>query len=579
MEVIYQSQKIENLTKSIIKKYDLDEKILINSLNKKDKNFCGVFQKLIEKSELNNSSNSLDEANNNIKQESTLKKEEIEIEKYIIKNYDNYKESLKKNNINLNIEKNSKMKFDNLAPTTPPTDKKIFISDKKELNRIPSFDKSKRSLFINKYKKFNFFSCSPKNQRHQSLIAVIPQLSKTNSNKSFRSSNSNNSKKNMKPRIKKSKFYTSNMNNKARKSLFLKIDKNSNLEYNSKKIFQPLKNRKSVVQQNNFKFKFLNNSNSDIKLIANSQKREKAKSKFNKNESKKNENEAIKRVVLYTEENYLNGIKKKETYISDNKISEKNGKSIIYNIEEKESIEKNKNDSCNFNNSTNMNKDKSKKNEENKINMQIYKNKYSLKKIYKKKKIKSLSQPKSKKYLNNKICHQISITLKETISNNLKCENNINNSASKISKSSPKNNRIKDIKLKEKIEIKNKQNITYNNEEDKEEEKISNNKNIYKAEKNIRCNKKKLKLVSFKINDKIINRNAPSNDLEDCYYTSDKNIKFNNDFNHDDEAYQPKTSLVSKKADIKNYKMNNNYIPKNINIKCDRLIKEFEKKN
>ena len=99
---------------------------------------------------------------------------------------------------------------------------------------------SKKSLFKNYYKKYNF-SHSPKKRRHQSIKGKIPTPSKIDSNKAFRSYSPNNIRKIIKIINKKSKLWPSNKNNKNKKNYFKIIVKNSNF------------NR--IIQKNLFKAK------------------------------------------------------------------------------------------------------------------------------------------------------------------------------------------------------------------------------------------------------------------------------------------------------------------------------------
>ena len=339
MQETNKNQKLKDFAKSLSKKYSLNKNILLDILNNNPKDFWNtLFQIIIEKAELNNSSNSLDKENiDNIKTIQNFNKENIdkEIENYFSKNpeenkdiFDEYKKG------NINIEKNYKIKLDVLSPTSSSTDKKVEPNNNIKLKKMPSPDKRKKSVFINKNKKFNFAIGINKNRRHQSIIAEIHNLNKIDSNKSFKNDNLKLSKKNSKSINKKSKFSNANKKYKNRKSCIVKIENNCKLEYNnSKKNIIPIKNRKSVfIPQNNFGFKFnTNNISKDKKIIGNS-KGNKIKSLFNKKQSQaineEKDDNKDNEIIISPEDNNSNSINKNEAINNDNEFIKKENKNI-----------------------------------------------------------------------------------------------------------------------------------------------------------------------------------------------------------------------------------------------------------
>ena len=619
MQETNKNKKKEDFVKFLSKKYSLDEKILIDTLNNSPKDFWNtLFQIIIKKSEINNSSNSNDKDNmDNIKTELNFNKEEIdtEIENYFSQNPDENKEIFEEyKNGNINLGKNSKIKLDVLSPTSPSTDKKAAPNSNIKLKRMPSPDKRKKSLFINKNKKFNFTIGIAKNRRHQSIITEFHNLNKIDSNSSFKNENSKLSKKNSKSLNKKSKFSNSNKKYKNRKSCFVKIENNCNLEYNnSKKNILPVKNRKSVfIPKNNFKFKLnINNINNDKRKSGNS-KGKKIKSLFNKKQSQtideeNVENKENEKLIIFPNDNNSDNINKNEKINKDNEFIETDNKNIINNInieENEKNINDNSNDKINF--ITEINKEKP--NKEEKINIKIYKNKNTFFKIYKSKKLKTLSKPKQKpkKYLNNLICHQISITLKaiftKIVNNKNYIPKNINNSINKTNKNKQKPNKIikktpnKEDRKKDNNEIKYKNyknNDIDNNDDDEEEEEeekenINNIRNIYSSDSK-KYKKSKIEEKNNKSLIKIYNRpiyRIPNNDdfEENTYNMENFNNYLNttNNYNKDDTIYSSQMTLNMKKAEIKYYKMskinnsNSKYINQNNRYDIKRLIKEIE---
>ena len=598
MEEINKNKKLEDFAKSLSKKYFLDKNILIDTLKNNPKDFWNtLFQIIIKKSELNNSSNSLDKDNiDNIKTEQNFNKEDIEaeIENYFYENPEENKEIFEEyKKGNLSLEKNSKIKLDALSPTQSSTGKKVVPKDNIKLKRMPSPDKRKKSLFINKNKKFNFTIGIDKNRRHKSIIADIHNLNKIDSNKSFKYNNNLKlSKKNSKSINQKSKF--SNKKYQNRKSCFIKIENNCNLEYNnSKKNILPVKNRKSVfIPQNNFRFKF--NINKDKKIIGNT-KGKKIKSLFNKKQSitineEDMENKENEKIIKITDDNNSNSINKNETINKNNEFIKKEKENINdkIDINENEKSNYNSNDKINF--TTEVNEERQKIKEE-KINIKICKNKNTFSKIYKSKKFKSLSKPKRKKYLNNLICHQISITLK-AINNSINKTNKNKQKFDKIIKKTPN----KEVIRKDNKEIlftNYKNNVIGNNDgEEEEEEKvnINNNRNIFssdsKKNKKSRIKEKNNKSL-IKIYKGSIYRIPNNNNFEENTYNSGKfnnYLNTTNNHNKDDTIYSSQMTLNTKKVEIKYYKMrkinNNNskYSNQNNRYDINRLIKEIENK-
>ena len=616
MQETNKNQKLEDFAKSLSKKYSLNENILLDILNNNPKDFWNnLFQIIIEKAKLNNSSNSLDKENiDNIKTIQNFNKENIdkEIENYFSKNpeenkdiFDEYKKG------NINIEKNYKIKLDVLSPTSSSTDKKVEPNNNIKLKRMPSPDKRKKSVFINKNKKFNFSIGINKNRRHQSIIEEIHNLNKIDSNKSFKNDNLKLSKKNSKSINKKSKFSNANKKYKNRKSCFVKIENNCNLEYNnSKKNIIPIKNRKSVfIPQNNFGFKFnTNNISKDKKIIGNS-KGNKIKSLFNKKQSQaineEKDDNKDNEIIISPEDNNSNSINKNEAINNDNEFIKKENKNINEKININE-IEKNNyfkgKDEINF--TTEINKEKTKIKEET-INIKIYKNKNTFSKIYKSKKLKSLSKPK--KYLSNLICHQISITLKAIFNkvpnNNIQSLKKINNSNNKEDKEQKKFGKVikntlnKEIRKRDKKEIKceNYKNNNIENTNDDEEEKeenayINNNRNINsfdsKKNKKSKITEKNNKSL-IKIYNGSIYRIPNNNNFEENTYNSEKfnnYLNTTNNLNKDNTINNSQMTLNTTRPENKYYKMSKNniinckYNNQNNRYDINRLVKEIEVK-
>ena len=570
MEEINQKQTIENFAEYIIKKYDLDENILIDSLNNSIKGFwILLFQIILKKSEQNNPSNEI-VIDNNINAENNFNKEELEkeIETFFNNNTDIDKEIWEKyKNGDIILENNEKRNSDILAPTSSTTDQKLVKLEDNEIKRNSTTNKRKKSVFINENKKFNFQIGASNKFRHQSIIAKIPNFHKIRLSTTFRNSISKNNKKFFN---KKNKFRQSIKPNKNRKSLFLNVGKNTNFEYNSKRFFFPPKTRKSVVvPTSNFKFQYLNNT-----------KKEKRKSSQFKSkeitEKKENDN-----IMIYNDESdSSSSINKNDTIHSDdNENSEKEDKNIIKTETNKFNENKNNNNN-NINVITEEVKNEQKIEEEKKKIVPVYKNKFVFRKIYKKEKVKvkSLSQPKQKPkpkmYLNNKICHQINIILKAVINKNLKNKNS--------AKISPKKNKQNYDKTKEKSLNKNNKETKLNNK--KEEIKKSRNKyndvnneikdntsydkkeeNIYGSNTNL-TKKNILSQSSFKINEEINKSHLDTDKNLDKYsYSSNKHIKILKNLRLEESLYKPQTTVISKKAQIKYFKTNNNYNKTNYN--------------
>ena len=629
MEEINKNQKLEDFVKSLSKKYGLNENSLIDKLINDKNNFWDFLFIMISKiSEPNNSFLPLDNENNdNINSEKIFKKEEIlkEIENYFKENPDENQEILDKfKNGNRNDKKNSSGNLDT-SPHSPISKCKILNSDSiKKLKRMPSPVKRKKSLL----KKYNFQLGAPKALRHQSILGKIPKLNKINLNiinKNLTIKNKGNNKNNSK-KIKKN-----------RKSLILKIENNSNLEYNQiKKEFLPVKNRRSVfIQQNKFNFKFgLNNPKNDSK-IKDSPKVIKEKNNF---KSLLFKNKKDEKMLNFSDDSDSSSFDKSESR-SDKDIKKKENKKLnkIIDINENDQNKNNKaneiTENAKIENDNNITNENYKIKEEN-IKIKIYKNKNTYYKIYKKKNnLKSLSKPKEKKYLNIEICHQISIFLKSinsndlnNNSNNYNINKNINNNKSSNNKNNNSNiknhlNHPKKAKQKfekiikktsKKLSKKNDKNeinnikMLYKKDNEIETSKLSENeynKNDNNEEANhnrsiLSCDSKKAKIIDLKkniknptiiINDITIYKNPLYNNFEHYGYNSERHFKLLNRtkiINPENSNYKPLSTIMSKKAEIKYYKSSNrsknNSKYKNLSSRSDfnKLIKEDEiKKN
>ena len=590
------NKNLEKFVHYISQKYNLNEGILIDNLKTDLKNFWNVLFELInKKSELNitTSVKNIDNNDNNIVLNENFNKKELEkdIDNYFSENPDENKEIWNKyKNDNIDSEKINKSKFDLISPTSSSTEKKIELKNNK-LKRISS-QKRKKSLFVKNNQKYNITIGVSKNRRHQSIYAQIKTLNDIDLNKSL--SKINTIKKKNSKSIKNKNNYVNN----NRKSLFLKFDNNTAFEYNvSKKKFLPVKNRKSVLApQNNFKFNYYLNNFNDKKIIGSS-KGKKGKSCFNKKEKEiinnkdenKNDNKDENKdenIIIDCDEKSLENYNKDETIKSDNEFIEKESKNILNKINNKNDKEKllhnyiNDND---FSNSTKKQKSKIKDDI-----IPIYKNKNTILTI---KKPKLKIKPKLKKYINNIICHQISIFLKP-------CIHKISNS--KINKENNKNIDIKYEKIK-KSSNNNIKNIDNDFIEDYYLKLLNNKKTdkkeLKKTEHRIdtEINKNKYSDTSYKKrNKKTIIKNIKFTHptikiFDDTIYKKQYNYKSQNNIlntynnEHDKEIYNSQKTLP-KNSEIKYNKFsetNNNYKYKNKNNRYDinRLLKEIENKN
>ena len=570
---------LDSFTKKICQKYSLDENILIENLNKDKNNFWNTLIELIQKKEeLENPSNPSDKENNGNNEitNQTFNKEEIikEIDNYIKENPDEHNDiwnDYKNNNNKITSIKDNNTQIENNAPTSTSTDKK---NDSCKPKNVPT-EERKKSVSIKKGCQTYRFSIKPlKKRRHQSILMQLKAMKPSNSNNFIVNPIKRGSKLNMI----RSKFCKVKKN-KNRRSLVLKIDKNSNFEYNSKKLIMPTKNRKSVItQQNNLKFKFnFNNINDRKKTITEGNN---IKSKFNEKNNQKildkdKEEKDNNKLVIYSDD-------------SESDSESKSSKSL----KEKEKKEQINNDINNVNDKDNLNNINSDKSPENEINsdnpktseenkkIPIYKNKNTVFTIYKKEKQKP--KPKSKvepkKYLNNYICHQVSISLninnkKDHNSSNIINNNNIYGYSKKfkqkydkivkISSKSLNKNSNNDKDVKDNINLKNNAKSTKKLEVKTpsiiDEESIFHNKKIYSSEmvgnKNI---------INTNNNDSLlVNRNNKSFyqiNIEDGF---DENIcKSVKNFQKLKYAEKPITTannsqkeIIPKKAEIKYYKM------------------------
>ena len=593
MEETNLNKNLENFIITISKKYNLEENVLMSELNREKKHFWEtLFQLITNKSELinleNPSNKEINNDNNNNNPKEAFNREELEkeIEEYFKNNPEEDIEIWNKyKNESIKPENNNKIQLDNLGPTSASTVKKSN-SNKYILKRPPSPNTRKKSVFISKnIKGFNFSTGVPNNRRHQSILFQIPKFNKNNSKKLMISSPKKDSNK----AIKRSKFFKSP--NKNRKSVILKIDNNSNFQYNnSKKNFLSSKNRRSVViPKSNIKNKFsLNNSFNDKKLL-DSPVKEPGKSKFNEKQgkdldNKKKGNNEKDELIIFPDESDSDSLNKSDT-ISDNENIDKENKLI---------------DKIDPINNKNIEQKEEKIIKTEKPIISIYKNKNTFVTIHKKQK--PNPKPQKKMYLNISICHQINIFLKAVIdnisnkkNNNLKSKKEINNhqknkkqkldkivkNSNKIIENKKKDDENNDINIQEKrknkkvikkSEIKNQ--ASYNDEED--EDNINQSKKVFSCER-----KNKVNFSSVKKKNQF-NRNLEIYDFtSESYNNILKKSKKGN--SQDDEFYKPQLTTVTRRPEKKYYKMScknfNKYKNNNIYDSSRFLKREKIKKN
>lgn len=564
MEENDKKTKLENFTKNICQKYNLDEKILLENIDDQDKNkFWNTLIELInKKDELQKASNPvIDDNNNNTENDNPIfNKEELikEIDNYfkenpdeeneIWNNYKNKDTNTNSNNTNIESIKDNNNPIENV-PTSKSNDKKIG----KIVATSASYKsyKKKETFIIKKNNPNLRFSIRPQVKRkHQSIIAP-PKVNQSNDNSNLLSinpANNNNNKRDSIHKMVKSKFCKDN-DNKLRRSLALKVDNNANFEYNSKK---PYKSRKSVMAQPyHFKFNLNNNFEKKKSMVIEGNK---VKNKFNENENK-NTPEVIKEEEI-----------------------ENKGTLVFYKEAESNSEKnKNKNEEPNKNeNDKNVNEDNNnmdKPIDDNGVNINkvfsVYKYKNTVSTIYKKEKPKPKPKKESKKYLNNSICHQVSISL------NIKNEKN-NESKSKINNNTSFTNEkgVKKIKVPKSNKNVNKENnninVLYKKEEIKKPDKSSNDiddDNILDTDRRLFSSDQK------KRNRQRINNNNYNNSRIKIYNNSFYRININetynlNNFRSSENIYNPKTNephymnsysnskkeIKPKKAEIRYYK-------------------------
>ena len=598
-------ENLNNFTQDICKKYNLDENTLTESLNHDQKNFWNTLFKMIDKKqELENSINPLetiDKENieNTEKIAQTFNKEEItkDIENFFQNNPDedieiwnNYKNknigSPKDNNNNNN-------QIDVNAPTSTSTEKKM---DSNIIKKLPSTQNRKKSFFVKKIinQSYNFSIGLPKKKRHQSIL--INPIKPLNAIKFIKNTQTKkNNQFDYKNKIKNNQTFIAKQN-KNRRSLFL-IDNNSHFDYIPKK--SAVLNRKSVFsKQNNFnlKYTFSNSGDKNILNISEGKKEDKI---FNKLTDKSvidkideiKENENAEKILNYSDE-------------SDPSISGSNEIIIsrVNSIEKKSKEEANNN---NNNNKVNISKDENNLNDNNKdisdikpkeeiAKIPVYKYKNTIFTIHKKQKPQPKSMPKlepkhtaePKKYLNNYVCHQVSISLniknKKDISKNKKdnknntkdyVKKNIQNFDKIISKSSKKKlknivnkksfrgNKIIDTK-KEKEKIKEKEK---KRKKAKGEDKDKDDDKDKKKEKDEDKDKNEVKYMN--------NGNSVGNNIKKEEETND-NLKSDNQSENDND-----NSTLSIKKDSFEKFDNKNIINEQKSFKTTSIIKKVNKKS
>ena len=571
MEENDKKTKLENFTKNICQKYNLDEKSLLENIDDQDKNkFWNALIELInKKDELQKVPNPVndDDNNNNNNNENvnpTFNKEELikEIDNYFKENPDeeneiwnNYKNkdintntnnTNNANNTNIESIKDNNNPIENV-PTSKSNDKKID----KIVPTAASYKKyKKKETFIIKKNNPNLrFSTRPQVKRkHQSIIAPT-KVNHSNDNSNPTSINpANNNKKDSIQKLAKSKFCNDN-DNKLRGSLALKVYNNENFEYNSK---NPVKSRKSVMTQPyHFKFKFNINKNFEKKnsMVIGGNK---TKNIFNENENK-NTPEVIKEEEI---ENKGTLVFYKEAENDSEKSKNKNE-------------EPNKNENDKIVNEDNNNIDKPIDDNEVNINkvFSVYKYKSTVSTIYKKEKPKPKQEPK--KYLNNSVCHQVSISL------NIKNENN-NESKSKINNNTSFTNEkvVQKIKVPKSNKNVNKENnninVLYKKEEIKKPDKSSNEIDDYNL---LDTDRRLFSSDQKKRNRQRINNNNYNNSRIKIYNNSFYRININetynlNNYRNSENIYNPNTNephymnsysnlkkeIKPKKAEIRFYK-------------------------
>ena len=452
MEENNNNKNLEDFIKDISDKYDLEEKVLLDSLSISPKDFWKeLFQMINKKNTLNNSSTSIEKDNNNILNfDKSFNKEDIEkdIEDYFHENPNEDKQIWEKikngdapENVNKSIEEeNNQIKTEILEPTSPSTEKKNDLDLINKLTKIPSPKKRQKSFSVYKNKKFNYSSKLAISTRHQSIFGVRNSIKKMDLNRSsvrIPKKNSivkpNNYNINNNNFIKHSNTFRINQNFK---SLALKIEKHSNLEYNSKKKKIEIKSRGSFfIPKNNYGFQF-NINNSDAIKRKGTKNIEKVKNRFSgkffQKNNKKEENSKDE-INLYSDQSNSNS--SNSSFFAQAKKNLINENNII------EEEDQNENNVLDLSHSSNeVKKDDSIKNENHediKVIIPVHKNKNTFLKIFKKKEKKeTLPEPepepepeflpelKPRKYLNNSICHQISITLLKAINKTLNNKNN-----------------------------------------------------------------------------------------------------------------------------------------------------------
>ncbi len=158
MEENNNNKNLEDFIKDISDKYDLEEKVLLDSLSISPKDFWKeLFQMINKKNTLNNSSTSIEKDNNNILNfDKSFNKEDIakDIEDYFHENPNEDKQIWEKikngdapENINKSIEEeNNQIKTEILEPTSPSTEKKNDLDLINKLTKITSQKKKQKSF-------------------------------------------------------------------------------------------------------------------------------------------------------------------------------------------------------------------------------------------------------------------------------------------------------------------------------------------------------------------------------------------------------------------------------------------------
>ena len=415
MEENEKEKTLEYFIKDICQKYCLDENILLENINQDKTTFWNTLIEQINKNEeLHKLSNSINDENiEDIENTNhAFNKEELinEIDIFIRENPDEDNEIWKnfKNNNTESLKDNNIQIDNNNAPASASASAPaVNKNDKPE--PAPAI---KKTFTIKKDQKLRFSIKVPKKRKNQSII-----MQPNNSNTFLINQKIN--KRESKLKLIRSKFNKDKKKTK-RRSLALKVDNNTNLEYNNKKLIEPV-NRRSLMPNYHFKNKYnLNNSvNKKNEIIP---EENKTKNSNQKNGDKNKEKDDNKKDIIYINENENESESENSSiYSYDNKKDEDKKKNENENENEENKVIENKDDNLNNTN------DNNEQNTEKKV-LPVYKYKSTVSTIYKKENPKPKPKKEPKKYLNNSVCHQVSISLNIMKKSNIKSKSKNKNS-------------------------------------------------------------------------------------------------------------------------------------------------------